>query len=110
MQNTSHAVMAQRVEAKDSPDDFPTPPGTTRALLEYIIGDKSSIARYTGLEPACGAGHMAKVLNEYFREVECSDAFDYGYGRVRDLSISRTKRPYSIGSSPIRRSGSQRNF
>ena len=26
MQNTSHAVMAQRSEARDSLDDFPTPP------------------------------------------------------------------------------------
>jgi hypothetical protein len=84
MQNTSHAVMAQRVEAKDSPDDFPTPPWATRALLEHIVPDKS-MARYTCLEPACGAGHMAKVLNEYFREVESSDAFDYGYGRIRDF-------------------------
>lgn len=33
-QNTSHAVMAQRVEAHDSLDDFPTPPWATRALLE----------------------------------------------------------------------------
>lgn len=37
MQNTSHAVMAQRIEAKDSPDDFPTPPWATRALCEYIL-------------------------------------------------------------------------
>ncbi|MGH8525505.1 MAG: SAM-dependent methyltransferase, partial [Gammaproteobacteria bacterium] len=32
MQNTSHAVMAQRLEPKDSFDDFPTPPWATRAL------------------------------------------------------------------------------
>jgi hypothetical protein len=36
------------------------------------------------LEPACGAGHMAKVLKEYFGEVRCSDAYHYGYGAVRD--------------------------
>jgi len=39
-QNTSHAVMAQRFEAKDSLDDFPTPPWATRALLEHVIPDK----------------------------------------------------------------------
>src|SRR3546814_6501707 len=32
-QNTSHAVMAQRVEAHDSLDYFPTPPWATRALI-----------------------------------------------------------------------------
>jgi hypothetical protein len=37
MQNTSHAVMAQRTEPKDSPDDFPTPPWATRALIEHIF-------------------------------------------------------------------------
>ena len=39
MQNTSHAVMAQRSEAKDSLDDFPTPPWATRALFEHIVDD-----------------------------------------------------------------------
>lgn len=85
MQNTSHAVMSQRVEAKDSPDDFPTPPWATRAFLEHIIDDKESFAEQSCLEPACGAGHMAKVLSEYFSDVECSDAFDYSYGTVRDF-------------------------
>lgn len=84
MQNTSHAVMAQRTEPADSPDDFPTPPWATRALLEYIISPKENLAAQTCLEPACGAGHMAKVLYEYFREVRCSDAYYYGYGEIRD--------------------------
>ena len=66
MQNTSHAVMAQRVEAKDSLDDFPTPPWATRALLEHIIERGGYTNTLTCLEPACGAGHMAKVLKEYF--------------------------------------------
>jgi hypothetical protein len=85
MQNKSHAVMAQRTEASDSPDDFPTPPWATRGLLEYILKDKAALAAMTCLEPACGAGHMAKVLREYFAEVRCSDAYDYGYGTVRDF-------------------------
>lgn len=84
MQNTSHAVMSQRVEASDSPDDFPTPPWATRALLEHVIG-ASTPSNLTCLEPACGAGHMAKVLKEYFGDVQCSDAYDYGYAPVRDF-------------------------
>ena len=83
MQNTSHAVMAQRFEPADSPDDFPTPPWATRALLEHVL-DAHKIAGQTCLEPACGAGHMAKVLKEYFSEVKYSDAYHYGYGPIRD--------------------------
>ena len=37
MQNTSHAVMAQRAELKNSLDDFPTPPWATRALIEHVV-------------------------------------------------------------------------
>ena len=66
MQNTSHAVMAQRVEPKDSADDFPTPPWAARALLEHVLRNPGELATMTCLEPACGAGHMAKVLKEYF--------------------------------------------
>jgi hypothetical protein len=31
-------------------------------------------------EPACGEGHIAEVLAEYFAEVAASDIHDYGYG------------------------------
>lgn len=94
MQNRSHAVMAQRVEASDSPDDFPTPPWATRALLEHIIADRGSFKKQSCFEPACGAGHMAKVLGEYFGEVRASDAHSYGYGSVADF----TTQPYEAGS------------
>lgn len=83
MQNTSHAVMSQRVEPADSPDDFPTPPWATRALLEHILKGHN-LNRLSCLEPACGAGHMSKVLEEYFANVSSSDAFDYGYGQIRN--------------------------
>ena len=94
MQNTSHAVMAQRSEPRDSPDDFPTPPWATRALVEHVLDDKGALRDMTCLEPACGAGHMARVLKDYFREVECADAFDYGYGPRQDFLTSS----HEIGS------------
>lgn len=84
MQNTSHAVMSQRVEPRDSPDDFPTPPWATRSLLEYVIGTEE-VGTLSCLEPACGEGHMVKVLKEYFCEVHYADAYDYGLGPVRDF-------------------------
>ena len=52
MQNTSHAVMAQRVEPKDSADDFPTPPWATRALVEHVLDDKDAL-RNNELPGAC---------------------------------------------------------
>lgn len=84
MQNTSHAVMSQRVEPSDSPDYFPTPPWATRALVEHVIGP-DRVKHLTCLEPACGAGHMSQVLLEYFSEVRSADAFDYGYAPIRDF-------------------------
>src|SRR5687768_5747117 len=85
LQNTSHAVMAQRNEPLDSPDDFPTPPWATRGLIEHVLDDKKCLSEQSCLEPACGAGHMAKVLKGYFKFVETSDAYDYGYGDVQDF-------------------------
>ncbi|NTZ90150.1 SAM-dependent methyltransferase [Agrobacterium tumefaciens] len=84
MQNTSHAVMAQRHEAQDSPDDFPTPPWATRALIEYIIG-REKVASCTCLEPAAGRGYMSRPLSEYFARVDSADAYPYGYAPIRDF-------------------------
>jgi hypothetical protein len=76
------AVMAQRVEPPDSLDFFPTPPWATRALMECMIskGHSARLARETCWEPACGEGHMAEVLKEYFATVYASDVHDYGRG------------------------------
>jgi hypothetical protein len=82
-QNTSHAVMAQRHEAHDSLDDFPTPPWAVRALLEHVI----AVNRHhdTVWEPACNRGYMVKGLQGYFREIEASDIHNYGGHRVADF-------------------------
>ncbi len=85
MQNKSHAVMSQRAEARDSLDDFPTPPWATRALLEHIIERKTRGAGLSVLEPACGRGYMARTLGEYFGEVHASDLHPYGYGGCADF-------------------------
>lgn len=84
MQNTSHAVMAQRHEAADSMDDFPTPPWATRALIEHVIG-MEEIRGLSCLEPACGRGYMAKPLAEYFGTIDAADAYHYGFGPIRDF-------------------------
>ncbi len=82
------AVMAQRTEAPDSLDFFPTPPWATRALCEVVLGRPPGLdvrPDKTCWEPAAGEGHMAEVLRDYFRHVHASDVHDYGKG-------------YSVGS------------
>src|SRR3972149_8805395 len=114
MQNTSHAVMAQRAELKNSLDDFPTPPWATRALIEHVVASKESLGSMTCLEPACGRGHMAVTLAHYFQEVVASDVFDYGFGRVADFFKAKhpdqsfdwviTNPPFRLGEQFISRS------
>lgn len=83
-QNTSHAVMAQRVEAADSLDDFPTPPWATRALIEHVITPER-VRGQACWEPACNRRYMSKPLSEYFNSVIESDIHDYGEGNVLDF-------------------------
>lgn len=88
-QNTSSAVMSQRRSPPRALDYFPTPPWATRALLEHVNIRAGSGGRgesmvpwelLTAWEPACGEGHMARVLAERFGRVVASDVFDYGVG------------------------------
>lgn len=83
-QNTSSAVMQQRVEAHDSLDDFPTPCWATRALLYVLARDRilmpADAARMTAAEPCANRGFMVKPLAETFHHVIASDIMDYGMG------------------------------
>lgn len=81
-QNTSSAVMAQRIEPTDSLDFFPTPPWATRALMEKVIR-KEWRQEETCWEPAAGLGHMSDTLAEYFQKVMPSDIHNYG----RDFAV-----------------------
>lgn len=83
-QNTSHAVMAQRTEAADSLDDFPTPPWAVRAFVRHYFQNED-LSDSSVWEPACGRGHMAQVLKEFFGTVRGSDIAGYGYGEVQDF-------------------------
>jgi len=106
MQNKSHAVMAQRNEASDSLDDFPTPPWATRALLEHVIHDKATLAERNCLEPACNRGFMSRSLEEYFSKVISHDVFPYGYGTIGDftkLSMEANSVDWVITNPPFRR-------
>jgi len=93
--------MSQRTEPDDSLDDFPTPPWATRALLELFVRSADD----TCLEPACGRGHMAKVLLEYFKSVTASDVHNYGFGGVRNYLAPSNYEPHDwiITNPPFKR-------
>ncbi|KAA5603004.1 class I SAM-dependent methyltransferase [Roseospira marina] len=84
-QNISTAVMARRTEPADSLDYFPTPPWATRALCELLGARPNG----TVWEPACGAGHMARPLAEYWGRVVATDvaADQIGYGQRLDFLL-----------------------
>lgn len=84
----STAVMARRTEPADSLDYFPTPPWATRAFCEHVmpaLWPYPDAFQCSAIDPACGEGHMAGVLAEYFENVSGSDIFPYGFGEVRDF-------------------------
>ncbi len=82
--NGARAVMASRKKVNDSREFFPTPPFATRALCEIVMRHiyyrnfPADWDVWKAWEPACGEGHMAEVLKEYFCAVTASDIFDYG--------------------------------
>lgn len=77
------AVMAHRVSAPDDLDYFPTPPWAARAGGELI--KRLDPFAFTCWEPACGEGHMAWGLKDYFDNVGSSDVFAYGHGSEFDF-------------------------
>ncbi|MEP0234339.1 SAM-dependent DNA methyltransferase [Roseibium sp.] len=76
--NGQRAVMASRLENAQSPDFFPTPPWATRALCHELL-ELEPCSDLAVWEPACGAGHMAVPLADYFTDVFASDLFDRGF-------------------------------
>ena len=67
---------------EDLREFFPTPPWATRALVERVLVHLNRRG-HCGLqkvwEPACGEGHMAEPLKEYFHAVFASDKYQYSY-------------------------------
>jgi hypothetical protein len=59
--------------------------------LEHVNLNKN-FPHHSVWEPACGEGHMAKVLKEYFGRLDASDIYPYGYGEVLDFLIPQAVR------------------
>lgn len=66
-------------------DFYPTPPEATRALL--------SVESFDGpiWEPACGQGHISKVLQTNGYDVVSTDLIDYGFGEAGVDFLAQTK-------------------
>lgn len=86
------AVMASRARGEVAGDDaqaalwrrlelFPTPPWAARAGGELIaeIDPPPAGRRWWCWEPACGLGHMAHGLADYFEAVYATDVHDHGW-------------------------------
>lgn len=114
----NQAVMQQRapeIVEEDSPEQklyralnfFPTPPWGSRALAAVIR--ELDLAATVVWEPACGQGHMADPLREYFRTVIASDIHPFGYGAVLDflspdaLQCASIKPDWIITNPPFKR-------
>lgn len=84
--NGARAIMASRRHPAHDLDYSPTPPWATRALIERVL-PVLNVPTYgqSAWEPACGEGHMAEVLREYFSVVWATDIYPYGYGRRLDF-------------------------
>lgn len=94
--NKSAAVRQQKAakeQVEDTPEQalhralnyFPTPLWGTRAgaeILQEIDPEAKTI-----WEPACGEGHMAEALKEYFPTVYATDIHAHGYGEVVDFLL-----------------------
>lgn len=66
-------------------DYFPTPPWAARAGAELI--QRIDPGTWRACEPACGEGHMAHGLGDYFAEVEAFDVYPHGYGGLADFLL-----------------------
>ena len=77
------AVMAQRAPTDpDELDHFPTPPWAARAGGELIA--RLDPGDWIAWEPACGQGHMAHALADYFPAgVIATDIHEYARGTWR---------------------------
>lgn len=94
---TTHAFrMGPQLHPKRAAYEFyPTPPEATRALLaaESFDGDI--------WEPACGEGHISKVLLEEGYSVVSTDLVDYGYGEAgRDFLAERRPLAKHVVTNP----------
>jgi hypothetical protein len=102
--------MADRARGEVAADDaqaalwrklnfFPTPPWAARAGGELIT--RLDPEARSAWEPACGAGHMAYGLGDYFERVLATDLHDHGW--AGQCAVADFLNPYAaddLGARP----------
>lgn len=82
----SYNAMVKRTDTKGTDKDYyPTPPWITRAAVEFLHSRGIGLGQVW--EPACGEGHMVRVLQEYGYQVMQSDMFAQDYGLGPEFAI-----------------------
>ncbi len=83
-------------------DYYPTPPEVTHALMDFLKLPRDLIV----WEPACGEGHMSKVIESYGHEVISTDIryTDYGTGGVDYLTAKPVSCDAIITNPPFKQS------
>jgi type I restriction-modification system DNA methylase subunit len=93
---------------RSATDFYPTPANVTKALADYI-----DVRGMTVWEPACGAGHMARALEDAGASVIATELNYQGYGRgaidylaAEDMQCDFiiTNPPFRLSEEFIRRS------
>lgn len=65
---------------REENDFYATHPEAVRAFLDKLKEDRVELNELIW-EPACGQGHISKVLEEYGHRVYSTDLIDRGYGK-----------------------------
>ena len=93
-------AMANLGYERDPSEFYPTPEWCTEALLRNYKFDKD----YTVWEPACGEGHISKVLEEKGFDVFSSDLNNTGFGfHGLDFLTQETQHRAIITNPPYKR-------
>ena len=86
---STHALTERQTE-----DFYATEPRAVELLCEIETFNKNI------WEPACGMGHISKVLEEHGYNVKSTDLIDRGYGEVKDFLSSNEKFDGDIITNP----------
>ena len=88
--NNNANLAQERIDRaiKEEGDYYATHPSMVERFISRV-SEKYELGRI--LEPACGEGHISKVLEDYLYEVESTDLFDRGFGKTGIDFLGRTE-------------------
>lgn len=89
---------------REENDFYATPPIATKKLIEYLKTNYPEISNDSIWEPACGKGHISKILEDAGYDVVSTDLIDRGYGTsgINFLSQSKIEACHIITNPPYK--------